>query len=62
MALSKEFVCSDCSNNWRVSFARGKPGACPQCGSANIQRTVQGKGLTRFQKGFSKDKGRRWIR
>jgi Zn finger protein HypA/HybF involved in hydrogenase expression len=62
MAVSREFVCADCSNNWQVSFVRVKPGACPQCGSANVQRAVQGRGLARFHKGSSKDRGRRWIR
>jgi len=62
MAVSREFVCSDCSNNWQVSFVRGKPGVCPQCGSANIEKTAQGRGLTRAGKGVGKDKGRRWIR
>lgn len=62
MDVSKEFVCADCSNNWKAPFSRGKPGACPQCGSANIQRAVQGKGLARSRKGGSKDNGRRWIR
>ena len=62
MAISREFVCGDCSHNWQVGFGRGRPGACPQCGSASIQKTAQGRGLARVRKGFGKDRGRRWIR
>jgi len=62
VAVAREFVCADCSNNWRVAFGRGMPGACPQCGSANIQKVAQGRGWARFRKSFSKDKGRRWVR
>jgi len=62
MAVSGEFVCTDCSHNWQVPLGKGRPGACPQCGSASIQRIAQGKELSRFHKGVGRDKGRRWIR
>lgn len=41
MIEKRKFQCTDCSHAWEVPFGTPKPGACPQCASANLHRVAE---------------------
>jgi DNA-directed RNA polymerase subunit RPC12/RpoP len=48
---SKKFKCLDCGNEWDEPHGKGRPEACPKCGSKNIHRALQGRGYARLGRG-----------
>ena len=36
---ARKFQCSDCRQEWSVSFETGRPETCPQCNSSNFHRS-----------------------
>ena len=51
MVNQRKFLCSECQHKWQIPYGTGKPAACPQCQSRNIQRSPEDRGWAR---------GRRW--
>jgi predicted DNA-binding protein (UPF0251 family) len=51
MDETRTFNCHDCGNKWETGYGAGRPQSCPKCGSANIHRTGQVRGLFRKGKG-----------
>ena len=47
MVSQREFVCSDCQHRWAIPYGTGRPAACPQCQSRNIQRAPEDRGRDR---------------
>ena len=39
------FACNDCRHRWKVRYGTGRPEECPQCKSANINRSGEERGL-----------------
>jgi uncharacterized protein len=48
MINQREFQCGDCKHAWPVPFGTGRPAACPQCKSRNIQRAPEDRGRARW--------------
>jgi predicted DNA-binding protein (UPF0251 family) len=48
---SKKFKCLDCGNEWEEPHGKGRPDACPKCGSKNIHRAPQDRGHARLGRG-----------
>ena len=48
---SKKFKCLDCGNEWEEPHGKGRPDACPKCGSKNIHRAPQDRGYARLGRG-----------
>jgi predicted DNA-binding protein (UPF0251 family) len=51
MINQRKFQCSDCKHTWKLPFGTGRPAACPQCQSANIQRAPEDRGRGRWEVG-----------
>lgn len=52
----RQFVCSDCKNEWGVPFGTGRPAECPKCQGKNIHRAPQDRGWARTG-GFGRGRG-----
>ncbi len=52
MAQKRTFECSDCEHSWGVPFGTGRPAACPKCGSNNLHRAKNERGLGRGGRGM----------
>jgi predicted DNA-binding protein (UPF0251 family) len=44
MAEHRTFRCRDCEHAWQLPFGKGRPDACPQCGSENFHRAEEERG------------------
>jgi predicted DNA-binding protein (UPF0251 family) len=49
---NRKFKCVDCGNEWKEPHGKGRPDACPKCGSKNIHRAPQDKGYARLGRGY----------
>lgn len=45
--MKRQFLCSDCKNEWFEAFGTGRPAQCPKCQSKNIHRASQDRGWAR---------------
>ncbi|HVP57742.1 MAG TPA: DUF134 domain-containing protein [bacterium] len=43
----RQFVCSDCKNEWSVPYGTARPAECPKCKSTNVHRAPQDRGWAR---------------
>jgi predicted DNA-binding protein (UPF0251 family) len=48
---NRKFKCLDCGNKWKEPHGRGRPDACPKCGSKNIHRAPQDRRYARLGRG-----------
>ena len=48
---SRKFKCLDCGHEWEEPHGRGRPDACPKCGSKNIHRAPPDRGYARLGRG-----------
>ena len=48
---NRKFKCLDCGHEWEEPHGKGRPDACPKCGSKNIHRPPQNRGYARLGKG-----------
>jgi predicted DNA-binding protein (UPF0251 family) len=49
--VNRKFKCLDCSHEWDEPHGRGRPKACPECGSKNIHRAPEDRGYARIGRG-----------
>ena len=49
--VNRKFKCLDCNHEWEEPHGRGRPKACPKCGSKNIGRAPEDKGYARIGRG-----------
>jgi predicted DNA-binding protein (UPF0251 family) len=54
----RHFLCSDCAHAWSVAHGKGRPQACPSCGSTNLHRAAEDRGPHRQGRGMGQRKGR----
>jgi uncharacterized protein len=47
MAIERHFLCLDCAHRWQLPYGTGRPAACPECRSGNIQRAPEDRGRGR---------------
>jgi uncharacterized protein len=47
MVNQRRFLCTDCQHRWQVPYGTGRPAACPQCQSRNVQRAPEDRGWAR---------------
>ena len=48
---NRKFKCLDCGHEWEEPHGRGRPDACPKCGSKNIHRAPPDRGYARLGRG-----------
>ena len=48
---NRKFKCLDCGNELEEPHGKGRPGACPKCGSKNIHRAPPDRGYARLGRG-----------
>jgi len=53
--IKREFQCSDCAHQWKVSFGSGRQMACPSCRSDKFKRINPGIGGPGREKGNLKN-------
>lgn len=44
MPQTRVFICDACGHRWELPFGTGRPAACPQCHSNQIERSSEGNG------------------
>jgi uncharacterized protein len=47
MINQRKFQCGECRHEWHQPYGTGRPVACPQCQSKNIQRVAEDRGWAR---------------
>ncbi len=53
----RQFLCSDCKNQWHEQFGTGRPNACPSCKGENFRRMDDGPPKTTIDSTVDKHKG-----
>jgi predicted DNA-binding protein (UPF0251 family) len=56
--MERQFICSECKNEWMVAYGGGRPAECPKCKSGNIHRAPQDRGWARGPHGRGHSRGR----
>lgn len=50
IVAARRFVCDSCGHAWEEPFGTGRPGECPECGSAEVARVDWGQATRRREK------------
>jgi predicted DNA-binding protein (UPF0251 family) len=56
--MERQFVCSECKNEWSLPHGTGRPSECPRCKSLDIHRAPQDRGWARARHGCGHGRGR----